>query len=55
MTSKQFLTILIFTLITVIIWVMFDIIQSRNAVGPAPEVQQLLEPVSPNFEISGLK
>lgn len=55
MTGKQFLVILIFTSITVVIWVVLDIVQSRNAVGPTPEVQQLLEPISPIFNISGLK
>ncbi len=55
MKGKQFLAILILTFITVVIWVVFDIIQSRNAVAPAPEIQQLLEPISPTFDTSGLK
>ncbi|MDO8570028.1 MAG: hypothetical protein Q7R97_00395 [Candidatus Daviesbacteria bacterium] len=55
MTGKQVLFILIFTFITVIIWVTLDIIQSRANIAPTPEVQQLLEPISPNFDTSGLK
>lgn len=55
MTGRQFLFVLIFTSITIIAWVVLDIIQSRNAVGPTPEVQQLLESISPNFDISGIK
>lgn len=55
MTGKQFLIILIFTFITVIIWVTLDIIQSRNALVPTPEVQQLLENINPNFDTSVLE
>ncbi|MBI4037267.1 hypothetical protein HY385_02490 [Candidatus Daviesbacteria bacterium] len=50
MTSKQFLYILIATFITIIIWVTVDIIHSRAKVQPAPEVRELLEPISPNFD-----
>lgn len=54
MNNKQFLIILIVTFITVIVWVVLDIVQSRNTVGPAPEIQQLLKPISPIFDTSGL-
>lgn len=55
MTGKQFLAILIFTFVTVIVWVVADIIQSRAAVVQTVEIQQLLEPISPNFDTSGIK
>lgn len=55
MTGRQFLFILILTCITVIIWVVLDIIQSRATVTPNPEIQQLLEPISPNFDISSIE
>lgn len=50
MTSKQFLIIIIATLITVLIWFAVDIYRSRSQVKVSPEVQQLLEPVNPNFD-----
>lgn len=50
MTGKQFLYIAIATFITIVIWVVVDIFHSRAAISPPPEVQQLLEPISPNFD-----
>lgn len=58
MSGKQFLYIVIATLITVTIWVTLDILHSRNESKVAPDVQKLLEPVNPNFDqetINGLK
>lgn len=50
MTSKQFLYIIIATFITVIAWVVLDIIHSRSEVQIPTEVNQLLEPVNPQFD-----
>lgn len=50
MTGKQFLVIIIATLITVLIWFAVDIYRSKTQVKISPEVQQLLEPVNPNFD-----
>lgn len=50
MSGKQFLYIAIATFITILIWAGSDIYHSRNQVKPGTEVQQLLEPVSPNFD-----
>ncbi|MDO8638342.1 MAG: hypothetical protein Q7R43_02110 [Candidatus Daviesbacteria bacterium] len=55
MTGKQFLIVLIFTFITVVSWVSIDIFKSREAVAPPPEIQQLLEPINPNFNTGNLK
>lgn len=52
MTGKQFLYIFIATFITILAWVAFDIIHSRSQVEVPAEVQQLLEPVNPNFDTS---
>lgn len=50
MTGKRFFYILIITFITIIIWVVADIMHTRAKVQPAPEIQQLLEPVNPDFD-----
>lgn len=57
MSGKQFLYIVIATFITVIAWVVLDIIHTRSQVKPSNEVQQFLEPLNPAFDqevISGL-
>lgn len=54
MSGKQFLIILIITFITIVIWVSLDILRSRSQVQTAPEVQELLEPINPNFDIEAL-
>ena len=54
MTGKQVLFIAIATFITVIIWVTSDIYHSRKQVTTPPEVQQLLEPIEPNFDKQAL-
>ncbi|RJP47238.1 MAG: hypothetical protein C4584_00705 [Armatimonadetes bacterium] len=54
MTGRQFLYIIIATFITVIIWVLLDIQHNRNQVSPEPEVQQLIKPLNPNFDLGVL-
>ncbi len=50
MTGKQVMLILIATFITLVIWVSADIIHSRSQLKIDPEVEQLLEPISPTFD-----
>ncbi|KKR80841.1 MAG: hypothetical protein UU73_C0002G0174 [Candidatus Daviesbacteria bacterium GW2011_GWA1_41_61] len=50
MSGRQFLYILIATLITVLIWVASDIIHTRTQSDISPQVQEVLEPVNPNFD-----
>ncbi|MFH0937235.1 MAG: hypothetical protein V1808_02995 [Candidatus Daviesbacteria bacterium] len=54
MTRKQFLYITIITFITIIIWVVVDIIHSRATVQIPQEIQQVLEPISPTFDQEAL-
>lgn len=54
MSGKQFLYIVIATFITVLIWFGLDIVHSRSKVQVSPEVQQLIEPVNPNFDLKSL-
>lgn len=48
--KKDWLIISIFTLITVIAWVVFDIIHSRSQVEIPTEIKNVLDPVNPNFD-----
>jgi hypothetical protein len=50
MSGKQFLYIIIATLITVLVWAGVDLYHSRNKVEISPELQQIMEPVNPNFD-----
>lgn len=54
MTGKQIFYIALATFITIVAWVIFDIIHSKSEVQPDPQVQQLLEPIDPNFDTSGM-
>lgn len=50
MSGKQFLYIIIATLITVLVWFGVDIYRFQSTVQISPEIQQILEPVNPNFD-----
>lgn len=52
MSGKHFLYIVIATFITVVIWFGMEIKHSQSKNQVAPEVQQLLIPVNPNFNTS---
>lgn len=50
MSGKQFLYIVIATFITVMAWVVLDILHSRESVQTPPEIKQLLEPINPQID-----
>lgn len=54
MTSKQWLIAAILTFATICAWVIFEILHTRAEVEIAPNIQQVLEPVDPNFNTSAL-
>ena len=54
MTKKGYLLIAIATLITIILWVVFDVIHKRSAVKIPPDVEKLTEPIDPNFNLEGI-
>lgn len=54
MTRKEFLIISIATLITVIAWVVFDILHARAQVQIQADVKEVIEPINPNFDVSGI-
>ena len=55
MTKKEFLFIAIATLITVIAWVVFDIIHKRSTVQLSSNTQKIIEPIDPNFNVFDIK
>ncbi|MBI4036466.1 hypothetical protein HY386_01135 [Candidatus Daviesbacteria bacterium] len=54
MGRKEFLIIAIATLITVLAWVIFDILHARAKVTIPPKTQELIEPLNPNFDLEGI-
>lgn len=54
MISKKVFLIILFTFITLITWVTFDILHNRAEVRPSPQVQPLLEPINPTFDQSAI-
>lgn len=54
MSSKYWLAVTILTLITVIAWVIFDIVHTRSQVEIPPKWQEVTEPISPDFDVGGL-
>lgn len=55
MTRKEFVVIAIATLLTIIGWVGFDIYFKREKTQIPPNLQELIEPLNPNFDLSGLE
>lgn len=50
MNSRQFLYLIVATCITALVWVILDILHSRAQVQPPPEIQKMIEPISPTFD-----
>lgn len=55
MNKKEFLLIAIITFITVLAWVVFDILHTRSKVEISPKVQEVIEPIDSNFDLKGFK
>ncbi len=55
MIKKEWLILAIITFITISAWVIFDIFHARARVEISPKVQEAIEPLNPEFDISGLK
>lgn len=54
MSGRQFLIIVTITFLTVVIWVVSDILHARSKVTIPPETLQLIEPISPEFDTGAL-
>lgn len=55
MSKKEWLIAAIFTFITILAWVVFDTIHARSKIEISPKVQELIEPVDPNFNTRSLE
>ncbi len=55
MTKKEWLIATIFTFITILAWVMFDILHTRSQVEIPSNLQQIIEPISPEFNLKAIK
>lgn len=54
MTRKEFVAVAIATLITVMAWMIFDIIHARSKVEISPKVKEFTEPINPQFDLEVL-
>lgn len=54
MIKKEFLVIAIATFMTICAWVIFDILYARNEITISPQLQEVIEPLDPNFDITTL-
>lgn len=55
MNKKEFLVIAIITLITACAWAFFDILHTRSNTEVSAKVQQVIEPIDPNFDQQAIK
>lgn len=55
MTKKRWLILAILTFLTVCGWVIANILHTRTSVEIPPKVQELIEPLNPEFDLSGLE
>ncbi|MDP3974298.1 MAG: hypothetical protein Q8P92_05705 [Candidatus Daviesbacteria bacterium] len=55
MNKREWLIAAVLTFITIISWVVFDIIHTQQEVEIPSQVQEVLEPLDPNFNTQVLK
>lgn len=55
MTKQELLIAAIFTFITIVAWVIFDIIHARYQVEIPQKLQEVIEPINPDFNTRGLE
>lgn len=53
--KKEWLIIAILTLITIILWVIFDVIHLRSQVEIPTDLKNVLDPINPNFDTKALE
>ena len=54
MDKKQWLIATILTFITICAWVIFDIVHQRSQVEISPKLQEVIEPIDPQFNTGTL-
>lgn len=55
MTKKEWLIAAILTFITILAWVISDAIHTRSEVQIPQKLQEVIEPISPDFNIQNLQ
>lgn len=55
MTRKEWLIAAILTFITICSWVIFDIIHTRSQVEIPQNLQEVIEPINPDFDTGVLE
>lgn len=55
MSKREFFIIAIITFITIVSWVVADIFHTRAQVGISPKLQQVIEPIEPDFDQEAIK
>lgn len=55
MTRKEWLIAAILIFVTILAWVIFDIIHTRSEVQIPQKVQEVIEPISPDFDTQSLE
>lgn len=55
MTRKEWLIAATLTFVTICAWVIFDILHTRAQVKISPKLQEVIEPINPNFNTKSLE
>ncbi len=55
MTKKELLIAAVLTFITVFAWTIFNALHARAKVEVSPKVQEIIEPINPNFNTQSLE
>ncbi len=55
MTRKEWLIAAILTFITILAWVIFDILHTRASVEIPPKIQEIIEPINPELNTKGVE
>lgn len=55
MNKKEWLIAAILTFITVCAWVVFDILHARSQVEIPANLQEVIEPINPEFDTQGVE
>lgn len=55
MTKKEWLVAAILTFVTILAWVVFDALHARSSVQIPQKLQDVIEPINPDFNIQNLQ
>ena len=55
MTRKEWLIAAILTFVTICAWVAFDILHARTQVEVSSKLQEVIEPINPEFNTKSLE